>query len=273
MMKIGFIILLLGLFNEVFAQRIVNRHNVFWHQTEINEIYYKNDSDEEKPRGWGWGADFIYRTRSDLDNKSMFAEQNRIGFRPWFHYQFSPNSRLSLAPIGFMHTDEYKARPEDFERPPYRERRITLQYFHHLKEGKGRFMHTWRYRYEWRWQETAAGNWRYFNRLRIRYRLRYMISGDDFYKNKIFYVAVNNEVGINIGRNVPYMFNQNRLYAGLGYRFLNAIRAELHFVDQFRTRGSIGNEYDNGRGLMLLLYIDQLSKISTKDTRSVKFFD
>jgi hypothetical protein len=270
-MKIGFVIVFLWFFSEGFAQKKVNNHTVFWHKTEINEIF--SNGNEDKPKGWGLGADFVFRSKSTFENPSPFTEINRIGFRPWFHYQFSPNARLSLSPIGFKYTNEYKARPEDYERKPYEERRITLQFFHHKKEEGGRFMHTWRYRYEWRWQETASGDWRYFNRLRVRYRLRYMISGNDFYQNKIFYAAVNNEIGINIGRNVSYMFNQNRFYAALGYRFWNAMRTELRYVNRYRARGAIGNEYDQAQGFMLMFYIDQLSKISTKDTRSVKFFD
>lgn len=249
------------------TQKQVNKHNVFWHKTEINEIFAKEG------KGFGIGADFVFRSKSTFEDPSPFAETNRIGFRPWLHYQFSPYARLSLSPIGFKYTDDYKAQASDFDRAPYEERRITLQFFHHKKSDNGKFMSTWRYRYEWRWQETATGDWRYFNRLRFRYRLRYIITGNDFYENNTLYAAVNNEIGINIGRNVPYMFNQNRFYLAMGYRFMNSLRAELRYVNRYRARGATGLEYDNGRGVMLMFYIDQLSLVGKKKVQEVRFAD
>jgi hypothetical protein len=69
------------------------------------------------------------------------------------------------------------------------------------------------------------------------------------------------------------MFNQNRLYIGMGYRFLTAARVELRYVNRFRSRGGTGFEYDLDRGIMLGIYIDQLSLLGTKDILKVRYFD
>jgi hypothetical protein len=248
------------------AQKTVYRHDTFWSKTEVNQIF------EQKK--WGLGFDFIYRTKNELGEGSRFTSMLRESYRPWIHYQFNPLARLSISPLGYMRTQEYIGKPEDYSRLPYEEWRITFQFFNHIKQWEGRIMHTWRYRYELRWQENpVAENYRFLNRFRMRYRIRLAINSNDFYANKTIYATVSNEVGINFGKSVTYMFNQNRFYAGLGYRFLTAGRIELRYVNRFRTRGSTGFEYDLDRGIMLSLYIDQLSLLGTKDILKVRYFD
>lgn len=259
----------LSLFNLItYSQerKIVYPHAVFWHKTEINEFFNEN---------WGAGVDYVYRSKNELNSGSMFDSHLRTSIRPWVNYQFTKNSRLSISPIGYMYTNEYVGKPEDLERPSYHELRTTFQFFHHYKHDNGKWMHTWRYRYELRWQEQANDDeYRFFTRFRFRYRIRYVINTNDFYENNTLYAAVSNEIGLNIGKNVTYnTFNQNRLYVGLGYRFLDAARIELRYVDRFRTRGSTGIEFDHGRGIMVGFYIDQLSGLWKTDTQKVRFSD
>ncbi len=235
-------------------QKVIYPHTVFWSKTEVTEIF---------PSGWGLGGDFVYRRKNEMNKGSMFMSPLRESFRPWIHYQFSPYARFSVSPLGYMNTNEYIGKPEDYLRLPYHELRTTFQFFHHTKQLNGRIMHTWRYRYEMRWQERAGlDEYRFFHRFRFRYRIRYIINSNDFYENNILYAAVSNEIGLNFGKNVVYnIFNQNRFYAGIGYRFLNAARVEVRYIDRIRTRGATGFEFDHGRGLMLGIYIDQLSKL------------
>lgn len=258
------------LFSTLHAQesKIIYPHNVFWSKTEINQL--------DKNNRWGFGLDFVYRRKSGLSDKSLFAEPLRESLRPWAHYQFSPYARLSLSPLGYMRTNEYIGKAEDLDRPDYFELRSTFQFFHHQKTPNGKWMHTWRYRYELRWQEQPGqDDFRFLTRFRFRYRIRYVFTGNDFYKNNTFYAAVSNEIGLNIGKSVVFnTFNQNRLYIGAGYRFLTAARVELRYVDRFRTRGSTGFEFDHGRGFMLGLYIDQFSSLGKDgDTYKIRYTD
>lgn len=267
--------LLINLFiflNKIsFAQsgKIVYPHRVFWHKFEINQL--------DKNNRFGVGLDFVYRRKNALNQGNMFQERLRESIRPWFHYQFSPYARLSLSPIGYMKTHEYIGKIEDLQRLPYHEWRTTFQFFHHIKQWGGRIMHTWRYRYELRWQYNPnEDNYRYFNRFRFRYRIRIGINKADFYANNILYVAISNEIGLNIGKNVTYnTFNQNRLYVGIGYRFLNAARIEIRYVNRFRTRGATGIEFDHGQGLMIGAYIDQISLLGVRKGKAqpVRFSD
>jgi hypothetical protein len=247
--------------------KVVYPTETFWSKLEINDF---GESGK-----WGWGLDGIIRRKNEFGEGSIFMSPLRESIRPWVHYQFSPLARLSISPLGYMNTTEYVAKPEDMLRPPYHELRTTLQFFHHQKVAKGRIMHTWRYRYEFRWQERpGTDEYRYTNRFRFRYRIRYMLNTTDFYENKTLYLMASDELGINIGENVVWnTFNQNRLYVGVGMRFLTAVRAELRYVDRLRTRGATGYEFDLDRGLMVCVYVDMLRRVGSKDIPIVRFVD
>lgn len=248
-------------------RKAVYPHAVFWSKVEVNDIVANGT--------WGWGIDGVYRRKNELGRGGMLDAPLRESVRPWVHYQVSPTARFSISPLGYMHTTEYVAKPEDRARVPYHEWRSTLQLFHHHKQLDGRLMHTWRYRYELRWQERPGqDDYRYSNRFRIRYRARYMLNSDDFYEDGTVYLMASNEIGINMGREVVWnTFNQNRLYAGVGMRFLNSVRAEVRYVDRFRTRGATGFEFDHGRGVMLAMYVDQLRNVGKKDIPPVRFVE
>lgn len=246
--------------------KIAYPHNVFWNKTEVNEIF------ENK---LGVGLDYVYRSKNEMNTGGMFDSHARTSIRPWIHYQFSKNARLSVSPLGYMYTNEYIGKPEDYDRLPYHELRTTFQFFHHYKHNNPKWMHTWRYRYELRWQEIAGtDDYRNLSRFRFRYRLRYVINREDFYENNMLYAAVSNEIGLNIGKNVTYnTFNQNRLYVGVGYRVLDVARLELRYVNRFRTRGATGIEFDHDQGIMLGIYIDQLSGFWNKKDEKIRYSD
>jgi len=256
---------------DIFSQnQEIFNHSVFWSKTEVNEIFFE----EGKQEAWGAGLDFVYRRKNEMGEGSMFDARLRESIRPWVHYQFSPYVRLSVSPIGMMFTDDYKGKESDFNRLPYRELRSTIQLFHHIKQLDDKIMHTWRYRWEFRNQENAnTEEWRFFQRFRIRYRLRWVFDGDNFYENNMWYLAGSSELGINVGNNVTYKFNQNRIYLGIGHRFFNAARLELRYLDRFRVRGGSGFEYDHGRGIMLGIYIDQITGLGLYDIQPVRASD
>ncbi len=267
-LKLLAIVPLLLMTNASFSQnrKQIYHHAIFWSKTEFNHIFNNK---------FGLGADVVLRSKSELNSANMFKAPNRESFRLWVHYQFSENARLSISPFGIMHTTEYVGKPSDYDRPDYLEWRSTIQFYHHLKQWKGRIMHTWRYRYEFRWQEQPlTDTYRFFMRARFRYRIRIMLNNKAFYDNYVVYASISNEIGLNLGRNVVWnTFNQNRFYAGVGVRVLNAMRFELRYVDRFRTRGGTGYEFDNGHGFMIGIYIDQLGDLGKKDVLRVRYWD
>jgi hypothetical protein len=253
---------------SVHSQKVIYPHNVFWSKIELNQL--------DKNLKFGLGLDFVYRRKSGLEDNNMFSERLRESIRPWLHYQFSPYSRFSLSPIGYMFTNEYLGKPSDLNRLPYHELRTTFQFFHHTKQLNGRIMHTWRYRYELRWQDNPlTDEYRFFTRFRFRYRIRILLNSNDFYKDKTAYLSFSNEIGLNLGKNVVLnTFNQNRLYLGVGYRMFNVMRVELRYVNRIRTRGATGFEFDNGQGIMIGIYFDALKGFGKKDDEyKIQFTD
>ncbi len=244
----------------------VYKHHTFWHKTDINQIF-KNK--------FGLGFDYILRRKDEMSNGKLFSLPLRESYRIWFHYELNNKARFSLSPLGYMKTSEYIGKSEDYNRLPYHEYRSTFQFFHHYNNLEGRVKHTLRYRYELRWQQIPGTNdYRFFNRIRVRYRIRYIFNSNNFYENNIIYAMFSNEVGINFGKSIVYnTFNQNRIYAGLGYRFLNSARIELRYVNRLRKRGANNYEYDLDNGIMLALYVDQLSSLGKKPLAKEKSID
>jgi hypothetical protein len=239
--------------------RIVYDHQTLWTKVDISDF---NAAGE-----WGWGVDGIVRRKNELGSGFIADAPMRESIRPWLHRQITPTARLSISPIGLMHTTEYVGKPEDRDRPDYKEFRTTLQFFHHHKQLGGKLMHTWRYRYELRWQERPADDsYRYFNRLRLMYRVRYALNSPDIYQDGTYYAMAQSEIGLNTGRAVETnFFNQHRMYVGVGRRVLNSARVEVRYVDRFRSRGGAPYEFDHDRGLMLMFGIDQLRLLGSKD--------
>lgn len=240
-------------------RKTIYYHNTLWTKAEVNDF-----TDDGR---WGWGVDGIVRRKNEFGSGFLAAEPMRESIRPWFHRQITPTARLSISPIGLMHTTDYVGKPEDLDRAPYKEFRTTFQFFHHHKQFGGKLMHTWRYRYELRWQERPAqADYRYLNRMRVMYRVRYALNTDDIYQDGTYYVMAQNELGINMGRQVTNnVFNQNRMYLGVGRRFLNSARIEVRYVDRFRSRGGQPYEFDHDQGLMVMFGIDQLKLLGSKD--------
>ncbi|MCS6808036.1 MAG: DUF2490 domain-containing protein [Bacteroidota bacterium] len=248
-------------------RKIEYPHTVFWSELELNEMFTDT---------LGVGLDIVIRRKNAMNQGSMFDYRLRESIRPWFHYQFSQNARFSLSPIGYFVTNEFLAKPEDWNRPEYHEFRISSQFFHHLKQWEGRIIHTWRYRHEVRMQyNPITETYRLFQRFMFRYRIRVLLNSTDFYDDQVLYAVASNEFGLNFGEGVVFnTFNQNRFYAGMGIRLLNALRIELRYINHYRTRGSTGFEFDTSQGLMIGLYIDQLSSLGQDQyTLPIRFYD
>jgi hypothetical protein len=264
-------LLLLVVANMIFIsalraqEKIIYPHKSFWSKTEATQIF------ENK---WGLGIDYIFRSNNEMNKGSIFSKWHRHSIRPWVHYQFDKNLRISISPIGFFSTQEYFAKPEDYNRQTYQELRTTLQVLHHHKMMGEKFTHTFRHWYEFRYRNPFdQENYFAFSRYRMRYRLRYLINKDYYNENKVVYAYASNEVMINYGRKIVYnMFSQNRIQLAVGYRIHPSTRLEFRYMNRFRSRPS-GFEYDNTQATMLCLFVDQVSSLFGKEIRPVKYFD
>lgn len=250
---------------QVDRKQIYN-HGVIWGKVETTEIF--------EGKTWGIGGDVIHRRGSVLDGLNPLERGLRTSVRGWLHFQFGSDARVSVSPLSYHFTRAYAALESDLDIPNSFELRSSVQFFHHLRQRKGKLMHTWRYRLEFRNRsEVGKADFTSFFRLRLRYRFRYMLNAPDFYTPGVLYLASSVELGLNMGAPVVYnTFNQNRIYAGIGYRFFNTARIELRYLDRLRTRGS-GYQFDRGRGVMLAVTIDQISYLGRRYTKPLRYAD
>jgi Protein of unknown function (DUF2490) len=91
------------------------------------------------------------------------------------------------------------------------------------------------------------------------YRARYMVTlqvplkGDQIQPGVPFGI-LNDEVHINFGKEILYnYFDQNRLFAGLGYQFTKSLSAQVGYMQVFQQQAA-GNRYFDTRALRLFVF-------------------
>lgn len=126
-----------------------------------------------------------------------------------------------------------------------------------LRHTAGVLRFTHRYRLEQRWQEQiardAAGEerrtgWRYTNRFRYQFRTTVQRRPNNVAQP---YLAAYNELFVSFGENVTgNVFDQNRAFAGAGYRWGDALRVEAGYLNQYVLRGN-GREVERNHTLFV----------------------
>jgi hypothetical protein len=139
---------------------------------------------------------------------------------------------------------------------PYGEQPVSYVFNEHrsweqinLVHSSGKFKFQHRYRLEQRWLErkilNTANNefefdeFNYLNRFRYRFMANYSIKHFETSNNDLF-ALFTNEIFIAFGKNVSKnIFDQNRIYGGIGINFKNKISVALGYLNQFilKTNG------------------------------------
>jgi hypothetical protein len=91
------------------------------------------------------------------------------------------------------------------------------------------------------------------------YKARYMIAllvplkGEDI-RPGIPFAVLNDEVHLNFGKEIVYnYFDQNRLFAGLGYPFTKSLNAQLGYMRVFQQQPG-GNQFFDTQALRLFIF-------------------
>lgn len=179
----------------------------------------------------------IYIGNKKIDNKwnlhheVQYRNYNAIGdleqllLRTGIGYNLSENGNNLLLGYGFIHSENYVGVLD--EKVSVDEHRIFQQFITKQKIGNVGLQH--RYRFEQRFvAEDVKLRFRYF--LGINIPLAYFNEG----KNP-FYLSIYDEIFINT---VNQVFDRNRLYGGLGYKFNDTLKMELGYMNQFLNGGS-----------------------------------
>ncbi len=224
------------------AQRLTTNNDCIW-------VAYIGDHKFSKK----FGVHLEYQER-----RAEFGLKNQQHFlRTAINYHFLPNAFVS-AGYAFADTYPYGAFPVNSQFP---ENRIyqQLQYTSNLErvETMTRFRLEQRFSYlpilqadnsfKSAKSPTFTNRFRYFQRYAIPFRGLKI-------QDKSFYATVYNEFFINFGKNVQKnIFDQNRAFAGLGYKISKVGRLECGYMNQMLFKGD-GLKVENNNTITLTLF-------------------
>ena len=152
-------------------------------------------------------------------NYDAIGDLEQLLLRSGLGYTFSNKSNLLLG-YGYILSENYVGNSND--KVAVNEHRIFQQFITKQRLGKLGLQH--RYRFEQRFVESD-----YKMRFRYFLGLSYPLCsfGDS---GKQLYASAYNEIFLNTKTSV---FDRNRVYGGLGYKFSKKVKVELGYMNQF----------------------------------------
>ncbi len=173
-------------------------------------IYFGNKQLDEK---WNIHHEVQYR------NYNAIGDLEQLLLRTGLGYNIDENNNVLLG-YGYILSENYIGETDD--KFSVNEHRIYQQFITKQKVGKLGLSH--RYRFEQRFVEDDF-------RMRFRYFLGFNLplqNNED--GNNPLYLSAYNEIFLNTESSI---FDRNRLYGGLGYKFSKTLRMELGYMNQF----------------------------------------
>lgn len=161
----------------------------------------------------------------NIHNEVQYRNYNAIGdleqllLRTGLGYNITDNANLLLG-YGYILSENYSNGTD--KKTTVNEHRIFQQFTTKQKLGKVSLSH--RYRFEQRFVEEDF-------KMRLRYFLGFNLplQNNENGKNPL-YLSAYNEIFLNTESSV---FDRNRVYGGLGYKFSDSLRLELGYMNQF----------------------------------------
>eukprot|EP00388_Colpodella_angusta_P004929 GDKJ01015672.1.p1 GENE.GDKJ01015672.1~~GDKJ01015672.1.p1 ORF type:complete len:277 (-),score=37.70 GDKJ01015672.1:362-1192(-) len=200
---------------------------------------------------------------------------NQHVFRPWLHYQFNPNIRFSLMPLGWIGSNRFKeGSPSAF----FSEIRVSPQVM--LTQNFGRVRIDNRLRYEFRWfgqnQDVNNKSFLYggdFSTTTFKERFRYQLKvtvpiNHAKMDDNTLYAQTYNELFVNTGEQVANtnLLDQNRVLIGLGYKFNKYLAVEAGYMQQtiFKFNNATKSNVDINNIIQLNLAVSNFEQLFKK---------
>jgi len=163
---------------------------------------------------WNWHNEVQYRSYNVIDDLEQLLIRTGIG------YNLTENNNNVLLGYGYILSQNYVDGSDD--KVNVNEQRIFEQFITRQNIGIVAVQH--RYRFEQRFIESDF-------RLRFRYFLALTIplNNKELIDNTV-YLSAYNEIFLNTTGNI---FDRDRLYGGVGYRFSKTVRLEIGYMNQF----------------------------------------
>lgn len=229
---------------------------------------------------WGLHTEYQFR-RTDVFSKPM-QHQIRLGLDYNLTKQIMVSAGWSYIET-FAYGDFASEIPAKYNNYKFNEQRIWEQLT--LKHDPiNRFHFDSRFRLEQRWiasvknvgtdlspsysryDDPSEGYWKYRQRARYRFRVQVPLTKSEMKDNTLFFVAAD-EIFVNFGKNVPAnIFDQNRLYLALGWRFNKDTNIQMGYMNQFIEKSDGVHKENNHTLQVALTYNIDFSKLfkSTK---------
>ena len=177
-------------------------------------IYIGNKKLNKK---WNLHHEIQYRNYDAIEDLEQLLLRTGLG------YTFKENKRNILLGYGYISSENYMGNTTD--KNTVNEHRIFQQFSSEQTLGKLKLSH--RYRYEQRFIESDF-------KMRLRYFLGLKVPLKIKEKNN-YYFSLYNEIFINTKSS---LYDRNRLYGGIGYKFSQGLRFETGYMNQFFKNGS-----------------------------------
>ncbi|ACT92100.1 DUF2490 domain-containing protein [Dyadobacter fermentans] len=217
------------------AQKQVNKHSGVWlgyfNQTRLTDK-------------WGIWLDLHARRTDFLDR---WATQI---IRPGITYYANDHLRFTL---GYAYARSHPAAGLNTVRP---ENRLWQQV---LWTSRQKRLQTQQWiRVEERFNRKIANDqlqYGYNFNFRFRYLLNLMVPlNRDFIEPNTLFFAFNDEIHINAGKEITYnVFDQNRLFFGLGYQFTKGLNVQVGYMNQFQQLPA-GNRFNSNNVLRIFAF-------------------
>lgn len=230
--------------------------NLFAQNNKINnttQVWSEADLLGRINTKWKWQTDIQYSRQSPYEDISFVNYNEQLTIRPWLHFYPNPKIKLSTF-IGLWYNypiTEVGARAY----PEYRAA-IQAQFYKHWK------LNTISNRFRTELREIKDRQGVFETVLRERYAFKYMrlIHHDGYDKNSIYFFTLD-EFFVNDGSKVTgyKLFDQNRIFAGIGYNITNDITLEAGYFNQYQIHAHNTN-YDMNHIFQLSLIIDNITK-------------
>ena len=167
-------------------------------------IYFGNKQFNEK---WNLHHEIQYR------NYNLIGDMEQLLIRTGIGYNIGSKSNL-LFGYGYINSENYTGISN--AQATVQEHRIYQQFITKQNIGTVALQH--RYRFEQRFIEGD-----------FRTRFRYFLGINIPFKESNYYTSFYNEIFLNGDGNV---FDRNRIYSGIGYRFNSKVRFEFGYMSQ-----------------------------------------
>ena len=189
-------------------------------QTSDVGSWFAYFGNQQKNKRWNWWNEVQYRNYNFIKNLNQLVLRTGIG------YNLTENNNNVLLGYAFIHAQPYISGTDD--KNSVNENRIYQQFITRQNFGPVFIQH--RYRIEERFIGSDF-------RMRFRYLLAVTIPlNKKIIEKQAFYFSAYNEIFL---RTVAPVFDQDRLYWGIGYAINNTLRVETGLMYQIFEKGNM----------------------------------